>query len=47
MKFKLFIDKNAEETVTVVAHEKSTLTDELESVVMQYCGEDKVVIYRD
>ena len=47
MKFKLFIDKNAEECVTVVAHKQSRLTDEIENAVMSYHGEDEIVVYSD
>lgn len=47
MKFKLFIDENAEESVTVIAHKQSSLTDAIENAVMQYCGEDKITVFRD
>ena len=41
MKFSLFIDKNREEEVMVYAHEKSPLTDEIESIVQ---GTSKEII---
>ena len=47
MKFKLFIDENAEECVTVVAHKKSRLTDELENIVMSYSETDGIAVYGD
>ena len=45
MKFKLFIDEKSEELVTVIAHKRSALTDELENVVMRYSGDDTVIAY--
>lgn len=47
MRFKLFIDEAAEETVSVVAHRRSRLTDELESVVRSYSGENEISAYAD
>jgi DNA-binding LytR/AlgR family response regulator len=47
MKFKLIIDENAEECVTVVANKRNSLTDELENAVMNYHGEDEIVVYSD
>lgn len=45
MKFSLFIDKAAEEAVTVTAHERSELTDKLEALVLSYAGKDSVTAY--
>ena len=45
MKFSLFIDKAAEEAVTVTAHERSELTDKLEELVLSYTGKDSVTAY--
>lgn len=47
MKFKLIIDESAEESVTVVANKKSSLTDELENAVRAYSGEDEIATYKD
>lgn len=47
MKFDLIIDKAAEEAVTVTAHARSPLTDEIESLVLAYGGDDRIVGYRD
>ena len=48
MKYKLIIDRNAEETITVTAHAPSPLTQQIEDLVLQYrdagtlmgCSED-------
>ena len=45
MNFKLVIDENAEECVSVVAHKKSTLTEKIENIVMSYSGEDEIAVY--
>ena len=45
MKFKLFIDENSEECVTVVANKKSRLTDEIEDIVLRYSGENEIFVY--
>lgn len=47
MKFKLLIDERAEECVTVVAHKKSALTEEIENAVMRYSGSDSIVVISD
>lgn len=47
MNFKLLIDENSEECVTVVAHKKSALTDELEDIVLRYSGENEIFVYSD
>lgn len=46
MKFNLIIDKAAEESVTVTVHAHSPLTDEIESLVLAYGGDDRLVGYR-
>ena len=38
MKYKLIIDKNAEETITVVAHAPSELTRQIENLVCSHSG---------
>ena len=45
MKFKLVIDKTQEETVVATVHERSRLTDEMELLVLQHDGSDRVVAY--
>ena len=47
MKYKLIIDKNAEEEVTVVAHAPSSLTQQIEDLVCNHSGADCIMGYRD
>jgi len=47
MKYKLIIEKNAEEEVTVVAHAPSSLTQQIEDLVCSYSGADSIMGYRD
>ena len=47
MKFNLVIDKSAEEVVTVIAHERSSLTDQIEELVMQHTGVDRIAAYSE
>ena len=47
MRYKLIIDKNAEEEITVVAHAPSSLTQQIEDLVCSYSGVDSMMGYRD
>ena len=47
MKYKLIIDKNAEEEITVIAHAPSSLTQQLEDLVYRHSGTDCIMGYRD
>ena len=47
MKYKLIIEKNAEEEVTVVAHAPSSLTQQIEDLVLKFSGADCIMGYRD
>ncbi len=47
MKYKLIIDKDAEEKVTVIAHAPSSLTQQIEDLVCSYSGADSIMGYRD
>lgn len=47
MKYKLIIDKNAEEEVTVIAHGPSALTQQIEDLVCSHSGADRIVGYRE
>jgi len=47
MKYKLIIDKNAEEEITVIAHRPSSLTQQIEDLVSSYSGADYLLGYRD
>lgn len=45
MKFKLIIDDSKPEEVTVTAHERSALTDQIEALVQSHTGSDRVAAY--
>ncbi len=47
MKYKLIIDKNAEESVTVTVHAPSSLTEKIEDLVRGYSGADGITGYRE
>ena len=47
MKYKLIIDKSAEEEITVIAHAPSSLTQQIEDLVCSYSGTDCIMGYRD
>ena len=47
MRYKLIIDKNAEEEITVIAHVPSSLTQQIEDLVCSYAGEDYLMGYKD
>ena len=47
MKYKLIIDKNAEEEITVIAHGPSALTQQIEDLVCRFSGADSIMGYRD
>ena len=47
MKYKLIIDKDAQEEITVIAHEPSSLTRQIEDLVRSYSGSDGLMGYRD
>ncbi|MBR1731100.1 MAG: LytTR family transcriptional regulator [Ruminococcus sp.] len=47
MKFKLTVDKNAEEKVTALVHERSEFTEKLETLVSKYNGTDRVTAYTE
>ena len=47
MKYKLIIDKNAEETVTAVVHAPSALTAQIEDLVRGYSGADCLMGHRE
>lgn len=43
MKYKLIIDKDAEEEITVIAHAPSTLTQQIENLVCSFSGPDSLM----
>ena len=47
MKYKLIIDKDAEESIVVTAHRESELTAKIESLALSYTGRDRIAVYRD
>ena len=47
MKYKLIIDKTAEEEITVIAHAPSSLTQQIEDLVCSHSGADSIMGYRD
>ena len=47
MKYKLIIDKNAEEEITVIARAPSSLTRQIEDLVRAFSGPDSIMGYRE
>ena len=47
MKYKLIIDKDAEEEIVARVHAPSSLTQQIENLVFSYSGEDFIMAYRD
>ena len=47
MKYKLIIDKDAEEEIIAVVHAPSSLTQQIENLICSYSGADSIVGYRE
>ena len=47
MKYKLVIDKQAEEEVIAIVHAPSTLTQQIENLVCSFSGADSIMGYMD
>ena len=47
MKYKLIIDKNAEEEIIAVVHAPSSLTQQIENLVCSFSGTDCIMGYKD
>ena len=47
MKYKLIIDKNADEEIIAIVHAPSSLTQHIENLVCSYSGADYMMGYRD
>lgn len=47
MKYKLIIDKNAEEEVIVSVHAPSSLTEQIENLICSYSGADSIMGNKD
>ena len=47
MKYKLIIDKNADEEIVAIVHAPSSLTQQIEDLVCSYSGAESIVGYSD
>ena len=47
MKYKLILDKDAEEEIIAIVHTPSSLTEQIENLVCSYSGIDYIMAYRD
>jgi len=47
MKYRLVIDKDAEEEIVATVHAPSSLTQEIENLVCSHSGADYIMAYRD
>ena len=47
MKYKLIIDKNAEEEIIAIVHAPSSLTQQIENLVCSFSGADSIMGYRE
>ena len=47
MKYKLIIDKNADEEIIAIVHAPSSLTQQIEDLVCSYTGAESIMGYRD
>ena len=47
MRFNLIIDKVKEEEVTVTVHERSALTEQIEALVKQHTGTDRIIAFAE
>ena len=47
MKYKLVIDKNADEEIIAIVHSPSALTQQIENLVCSYSGSDNILVHND
>ena len=47
MKYKLIIDKDAEEEIIAIVHAPTSLTQQIENLVFSYSGADSIMGYRN
>ncbi len=47
MKYKLIIDKNADEEIIAIVHAPSSLTQQIEDLVYSYSGAESIIGYSD
>ncbi len=45
MKFKLIIDQKSDEEIIATVHERTTLIEQIEALVMEYSGADKILAF--
>ena len=47
MRFRLIIDKNSEEEVVATVHDRSALIEQIEALVLQHTGMDRILAYSE
>ena len=47
MKYKLIIDKDAEEEIIAIVHSPSSLTQKIEDIICNFSGADSIMGYKD
>ena len=47
MKYKLIVDKDAEEELIAIVHAPSSLTQQIEDLICRFSGTDSIIGYRD
>lgn len=47
MKFKVIVDKTKEEEIVATVHEPSALTEQIQQLVMEYTGTDRITAYNE
>ena len=47
MKYKLILNKDAEEEIIVIAHAPSSLTEQIENLIFSFSGSDSIMGYRE
>ena len=47
MKYKLIIDKNAEEEIIAIVHAPSALTQQIENLICSFSGQDSLIGHRE
>ena len=47
MKYRIIIDKNAEEEIVAIVHSPSSLTQQIENLVGNFSGYDNIIGYKD
>ena len=47
MKYKLIIDKNAEEEIIAIVHSPSSLTQQIENLICSFSGTDFIMVHKE